>query len=183
MQSVYACYVPIFVSGAISKEWNFIWSSWTTCCRTKWNFLMIIYTVFQVFKYEVVHKVKGVDDQTWAPLYVLTLLTLFTVNDTDGWMWPFYMLTLKTLCRKHIRTQLFSFRTNIWPIVMVGHKWVTLWTTPVKTVTVSKLANHTGFDVFTVFLLRIQGILDVVLYFYVMVPSIWKNLGAFIFKG
>jgi len=104
---------------------------------------MIIYTVFRLFQYEVVHKVNGVVDQTWAPLYVLTL---------------------KTLCRKHIRTRLFSVITHIWQIVK-GHKWVTLWNTPVKIVTVGKLANHTRFEVFTVLLLRIQVILDVMLCF------------------
>jgi len=47
---------------------------------------------------------------------------------------------------------------------MMGHKWVTLWNTPVKTVTLHKLANHTRFDdVFTVLLLGI--ILDVMLCF------------------
>jgi hypothetical protein len=96
------------------------------------------------------HLVKGVDDQAWTPLYVLTLLTLFKVKDTDGWMWPCYVLTLKTLCRKHIRTHLFSVITHIWLTVMIGHKWVTLRNTPVKTVTVGKLANRTRFDVFTV---------------------------------
>lgn len=136
--------MPIFVSWAISKEWNFIWSSLTSCCRTKWNFLMIIYAVFHLFKYEVVDKVKGVDDQTWASLYVLTL---------------------KTLCRKHVRTQLFSDITHIWQILMKVHKWVTLWNTHVKTVTVGKLANHTRFEVFTLLLLRIQVILDVMLCF------------------
>lgn len=104
---------------------------------------MINYTVFHLFKY-VVHKVKGVDDQTRAPLYVLTL---------------------KTLCRKHIRTQLFSIITHIWLIVMIGFKWVTLWNTPVKTVTVGKLANLTRFDVLIVLLLRIQVILNVMLCF------------------
>jgi len=104
---------------------------------------MIIYTVFHLFKYEVVHKVKGVDNQTWAPLYELTL---------------------KTLCRKHVRTQLFSFITHFWRTVMKGHIWVTLCNTPVKTVTVGKLANHTRFEVFTLLLLlRIQVIVDVML--------------------
>jgi len=114
MQEVYACYVPVFVSWAFFKEWNFLWSSWTSCCRTKWNFLMIIYTVFRLFKYEVVHKVKGVVDQTWAPLYVLTLLTLFKEKDTDGWMWPCYVLTPKVSLQKaHKDTTLFSYNTHL----------------------------------------------------------------------
>lgn len=91
--------------------------------------------------------------------------SLFKVKDTDGWMWPCYVLTLKTLCRKHIRTHLFSVITHIWLIVMIGHKWVTLRNTPVKTLTVGKLAIHTRFDVFTVLLPRIRVILDVMLCF------------------
>lgn len=72
---------------------------------------------------------------------------------------------LKSLCRKHIKTQLFSVITHIWLIVMIGHKLDTLWNTLVKTVTVCKLANHTRFELFTVLLLRIQVILDVMLCF------------------
>jgi len=135
--------VAIFVFWAISKEWNFIWSSWTSC-RTQWNFLMIIYAVFHLFKYEVVHKVKGVNDQTWAQLYVLTLLTLFEVKDTDGWMWPCCVLTLNTLCRQHIRTQLFSYNTHLADCDDRLQKSHTMKHS-CETVTSDKLANHTRF--------------------------------------
>lgn len=156
----------IFACWAISKEWNCIWTSWKGgfIFWPKCGLWCNLHSLPSVETHEVICKVKHTDDQMWAPHYVLTVCTLCKRAHKDTILFGYNALLADCVkCLQMSHTMKHSCENCYCRFL-------------------NKLANFTRFEVFTVVLLRFQVFLEMMLCFWVIVLTIWKGYGAFIFK-